>query len=920
VALVLGTRLGPYEILSAIGAGGMGEVYRAHDTKLNRDVALKILAGAFAHDGDRIARFRREAQVLASLNHPNIAAIYGFEDSGSTHALVLELVDGPTLADRIAKGPIPLDEALPIARQIAEALEVAHEQGIIHRDLKPANIKLRADGTVKVLDFGLAKLADPPGTGVAPLSESPTITTPAQMTGIGALLGTAAYMSPEQAKGRPADKRSDVWAFGCVLYEMLTGRRAFEGDAVSETLAAVLRGEPDWGALPPDLPPALRTVIRRAVQKDPKRRLPDIGITRLEIDETLAPSSELSPSSVIVGARSRTGWRAALPWLLAAALGAALAIALWAPWRKPPVPLPVRLSAEVGADVTIGVPGAPGANLALSPDGKLLVFAAQRTTGVSELYIRRVDQLQATAMSGTDDGRNPFFSPDGQWIGFFAGDKLKKVSIAGGAPVTLCDAAAGRGATLGESGRGATWGDNGTIVFQPLGAPGASLQRVSDGGGKPEPFTTLANGESSQRWPQLLPGGKAVLFTTGTPGSFDDGNIVVQPLPDGPHNIVQRGGYYGRVVPSGHLLYIHSGTLFAAPFDLDRLAIAGRSVPVLVGINTFSGTGAANFAVSDIGTLVYLAGQGVGNEVPMVWLDRTGKTVPLRTTPADWRGPRVSPDGTRLAMAIRGGGGGLPEVWVYDWMRDTPTQFTFGANPNVAPVWTPDGRRIAFASGSIGATNLYWQRADGTGDAQRLTESTRDQLPGSWHPNGKVLAFTEANPQTGYDIKILTVEGDEAQGWKPGTPTVFLNGTSDEQDPQFSPDGRWIAYFSNQSGQPEVYVRPYPISVGMWQISTGGGVYPIWSRTRSELFYITPNQQIMVASYTAAGGSFTANKAEAWWSGRILPRPRDQPYALHPDGNRFAVSIASDATTKQDHIVFVSNFFDELRRLAPAVK
>jgi len=915
VALVLGTRLGPYEILSAIGAGGMGEVYRAHDTKLNRDVALKILPDAFALDCDRIARFRREAHVLASLNHLNIAAIYGFEDSGSTHALVLELVEGPTLADRIAKGPIPWDEALPIAKQIAEALEAAHEQGIIHRDLKPANIKLRPDGTVKVLDFGLAKLADPVGSGAVALSQSPTITTPAQMSGIGTLLGTAAYMSPEQAKGRPADKRSDVWAFGCVLYEMLTGRRAFEGDDVSDTLAAVLRGEPDWSALPPALPPALRTLIRRALQKDPRRRLPDIGVTRLEIDDALAsPATELTAASVIVGTPSRTGWRTVLPWTLAASLGAGLAIALWAPWRKPPVALPVRLSAEVGADVTLGVSGAPSADLALSPDGKLLVFAGQRANGVSELYIRRVDQLQATALSGTDDGRNPFFSPDGQWIGFFASNNLKKISITGGAALTLCMCSV-------ASGRGATWGENGTIVFQPLGGPGA-LMRVSDGGGKPEPFTRLADGERSQRWPQLLPGGKAVLFTTGTPGRFDDGNIVIQPLPDGPRKIVQRGGYYGRVVASGHLLYIHGGTLFAAPFDLDRLEITGRPAPVPEGINTNSGTGAANFAVSDSGALVYLAGQGVGNQVPMVWLDRTGKTAPLRTTPADWGGPRFSPDGTRLAMDIMGAaGGGSRDVWVYDWMRDTLTRLTFGDGLNFGPTWTPNGRRIVFASGT-GANNLYWQRADGTGDAQPLTgsESTSGQkTPGSWHPNGKVLAFTEANQQTGNDIKILTVEGDEARGWKAGTPTVFLNGPSDEQDPQFSPDGRWIAYYSNESGQPEVYVRAYPSSVGKWQISAGGGLYPNWSRTRSELFYITPNQQIMVASYTADGGSFTAHKAQAWWSGRILPRPRG-PYALHPDGNRFAVSIAPDATSKQDHVVFVSNFFDELRRLAPAVK
>jgi len=914
VALALGTRLGTYEIIAPIGAGGMGEVYRARDTKLNRDVALKILPDAFALDGDRIARFRREAQVLATLNHPHIAAIYGFEDSGSTHALVLEFVDGQTLADRIAKGPIPFDEALPIAKQIAEALEAAHERGIIHRDLKPANIKVRDDGTVKVLDFGLAKALEPTSAISPSLTNSPTITSPAQMTSVGMLLGTAAYMSPEQAKGRPADKRSDIWAFGCVLFEMLTGTRAFDGDDVSDTLAFVLTKPPAWDVLPATTPASIRRLLQRSLEKDRKRRLADVSDARLDLEEPFASPATESSAGIVIASPSRSGWYTTLLWALAAALSAGLAVALamWAHWPKPSVSSPVRLSAEIGADVTVGVSGAQGANLALSPDGKLLVFAGQRANGVSELYVRRVNQLQATALSGTDDGRDPFFSPDGQWIGFFAGNNLKKISITGGAAVTLCAA---------PNSRGGTWAENGTIVFQPVAGPGAALMRVSDGGGgKPEPFITLADGEASQRWPQLLPGGKTVLFTTGSPGRFDDGNIVIQPLPDGPRKIVQRGGYYGRVARSRHLLYIHGGTLLAAPFDLDRLEITGRPVPVLEGIASTSGTGGANFAVSDTGTLVYLAGQGTGNEVPMVWLDRTGKTVPLRTTPADWGGARFSPDGTRLAMDIMGAaGGGSRDVWVYDWMRDTPTKLTFGPVTNVGPIWTPNGRRIVFVSVRTGANNLYWQRADGTGDAQRLTESTSNQTPGSWHPNGNVLAFTEANPQTGNDIKILTVDGDEARGWKPGTPTVFLNGPSDEQDPQFSPDGRWIAYVSNESRQPEVYVRPYPNSVGKWQISTEGGLYPIWSRTRSELFYVTPNQQIMVVSYTADGGSFTANKAQAWWSGRILARPRG-PYALHPDGNRFAVSIAQDATTKHDHVVFVFNFFEELRRLAPAVR
>jgi serine/threonine-protein kinase len=908
----------------------MGEVYRARDTKLNRDVAIKVLPDSVARDPEHLARFHREAQLLAALNHPNIAHIYGLEGiarrdgqdrldglDGRTQALVMELVDGATLAERLTQGPLPLGETLTIARQIAEALEAAHDKGIVHRDLKPANVKVTPDGVVKVLDFGLAKAFDTSPAGTGMMTNSPTLSMRATQAGL--ILGTAAYMAPEQATGHAVDKRADVWAFGVVLWEMLTGNSLFAGETISHTLAFVITKEPDWNTLPVNTPAPIRRLLRRALEKDRKRRLPDIGSARLDIDEALATrvdeSTSVSPSTV--GARPVAGWRITLPWSLAAAFGVGFVVALatWAPWRKPSATAPVRLSAELGADVTLGVGGAPGANLALSPDGKLLVFAAQSTSGPSQLYLRRFDQLQASALPGTDDGRNPFFSPDGQWIGFFAGSKLKKISISGGAAVTLCDAV---------NGRGGTWGEDGTIVFTPNGGPGSVLWRVSDAGGKPESFLKMMAGEASQRWSQLLRGGKAVLFTTGTVGSYDEANIVIQPLPDGPRKIIVRGGYYGRFVQSGHVVYVHGGTLFAAPFDLDRLEIVGRPVPVLEGVNASTGTGGANFAMSDNGTLVYLSGQGAGADVPLFWLDRAGKSAPLRTTPANWSNPRFSPDGTRLAMDIVPGSA-APSVWVYDWSRDTTTRLTFSsdAGTDLKPVWTPDGRRIVFSSsrgGKSGSVNLYWQRSDGTGDVQRLTESPSNQIAGSWHPSGKALAFQEANQPTGFDIKILPIEGDDTSGWKPGKPTVFLNSPYDENDPQFSPDGRWLAYYSNESGQPEVYVRPYPSGVGKWQISTAGGAFALWSRSRSELFYLGANQQIMVASYTAEGGSFRANKPQVWWTGQAAGRPRLSRYDLHPDGNRFALAIAQDAAAKQDRVVFVFNFFDELRRLAPVTK
>ena len=908
MALPPGTRLGPYVITAQIGVGGMGEVYRATDTKLKRDVAIKVLPDVLGHDPDRLARFQREAQLLASLNHSHIAAIYGIEDAGGECALVLELVEGETLADRIARGPLLLDEALPITKQIAEALEAAHEQGIVHRDLKPANIKVRPDGTVKVLDFGLAKAMEPAGASTVNATMSPTISIHATQAGI--ILGTAAYMSPEQAAGKVADKRSDLWAFGVVMFEMLAGRRAFDGETVSHVLASVLKDEPNWAALPANTPVPLRRLLRRCLEKERRQRLDSAADARLEIDEALGtPSIDSSADRISIDA-GPSGWRRTLPWAVAVACVAALALvlALWAPWRTVPSSAPLWLTAELGADASLVID--QGAAAVLSHDGGLLAFAAQKASGgESQLFVRRLDQLHAMPLSGTDSARNPFFSPDDQSVAFFAGGKLKKIAVTGGAVVTLCDA---------PNGRGGTWAEDGTIVFTPDNTLQVVLLRVSSAGGTPQPVTTLAQGETTQRWPQMLPGGKALLYTGApTTTAWDDASIVVQQLPAGERKVLQRGGYYGRYLPSGHLVYLHEGTLFAAPFDLDRLELTGPSVPAVPDVMTNTTTGGAQFAFSDRGTVVYFPGHSLDiNTVPIFWMDRGGKTVPLRSTRADWTGILFSPDGGRLAMDISDGK--QRDVWIYEWARDALSRLTFDPTDDANPNWTPDGRRIVYASKRGGNTfyNLYWQPADGSGDAQLLLESRASHLiPGSWHPSGRYLAYHEIPQPNNPDLMILPLEGSDASGWKPGTPTVFVKTPASEQVPTFSPDGRWIAYYSNETGRNEVYVRPFPGPGGKWQISTQGGTYPTWSRTRQELFYSTLDQHIMVVPYRVEGNSIQADKP-IQWTDTAFTAGQYRRFALHPNGDRFAIGKEPETQTT-GKVVFIFNFLDELYRIAP---
>ncbi len=928
MTLTSGTRLGAYEILGALGAGGMGEVYRATDTKLKREVAIKVLPDAFARDEERMKRFEREAQVLASLNHPNIAAIYGLVEAESPEAersaqrsevaereavgvgphgtdrciraLVLELVEGPTLAERIASGRIPPDEALRIASQIAHGLEAAHEKAVIHRDLKPSNVKLTKDGDVKILDFGLAKAleVDP---SPAEESNSPTLT---RATQLGVLLGTAAYMSPEQAKGKHADRRADVWAFGVVLYEMLTGKRAFAGEGVSETLAHVLTKEPDWSVLPAGLPARVRSLLLRCLTKDPRKRLQAIGEARIGIEDIEKPTG-------VADTDAPARWRLVLGGAGVLAVSGTLALLWLRPAQLPARAL--RLSVELGFDASLAIASVGfGTAAILSPDGELLVFTAREDPDAQpRLYVRRLDELKASPLSGTDRASNPFFSPDGKWIAFFADNKLMKIHVAGGAAVPLADAL---------QNRGGSWTEDGFIVFAPTDR--SPLLRVPASGGAPEPVTTLdpATREVTHRWPQVLPGGSAVLYTSHVRvGNYEDASLVAQVLPGGERRVLQRGGYHGRYLSSGHLVYVHEGALYASAFDPDELQMAGQPVPVLEGVLSNRDTAGAQFAFADDGTLLYVPGAVTGGDIPIDWMDREGQTSALLAVPGDYRNLRLSPDGRRLALDITNGA--QRDVWIYEWERDTLSRLTFDPGEDSQPVWTPDGHYLTFASArtGTGVPNLYRQRADGTVNVERLSESENAQFPSSWHPSGKFLAFFENNRETSWDILILTVEGDEATGFRMGAPSVFLNSPSSERQAAFSPDGRWLAYQSNESGGYEVYVQPFPPSGGKWQVSSGGGYFPTWSRNGRELLYVAEDQRIMVAPLTTDTKSFHTERPRPWSDVQLEGRGLSQNFDLHADGERVAAftALQKNEGWKRDHVTLIFNFFDYLRRTAP---
>src|SRR5262245_8810958 len=823
-----GVRLGPYEVIAAIGAGGMGEVYRARDTKLNRDVAPTVLPASFASDADRLARFHREAQVLASLNHPHIGAIYGFEDSGDTHALVLEYIDGPTLADRIAQGAIPIEEALALASQIAEALDAAHEQGIIHRDLKPANIKLRSDGSVKILDFGWADLNDPNVSNVLSnpnaFSMSPTITSPAMMMpGVGVLLGTAAYMAPEQARGKAVDKRADIWAFGCVLYEMLSGRRAFAGEEVSDTLACVITKDVDWSVLPAGTPRHIHRLLRRCIEKDPKRRLRDIGEARVALDDGAAREESASAASAAVAAPGPKPSiaRRALPWIAGALAGSALTAAVaYVARPRPAAAPPQRLSLVIPASARYV--GQYGGDLAISPDGTRIVYAALQD-GTRRLYLRNLDQLDAQPIRGTDDAYNPFFSPDGEWIGFFTGagsanGKLKKIAIRGGPPLTLADTAVPSGAWLPDD----------SILFTRSAGVIWSLYRVPAAGGSAIQFATPASAQKQWRYgtPDVLPGGRDILVsvTIGAPG-FDQSRIGVMSLETGTYRTIVDQGYHPRYMPSGHIVYALDGNLMAVPFDARRRITTGPPVPLVDGVRSTPAIGKVCFGVSSTGFLVYDPGTTLGRaQRTLWWVDRAGNEEAVPVPPRSYVYPRLSPDGTQVALDIRDQD---KDIWIWDLAGRNLRRLTFDPGVDSFPVWTPDGRRIIFASAPESnplPSVLYSQAADGSGQPERLAEGASGQTPQSVSPDGTRLIFRQSDPKTAIDLYTLPLSGEHR-------PSPLIRTPFAEQNAEISPDGRWVAYQSNESGRDEIYVRTFPdAESGRWQVSTDGGSKPLWSR------------------------------------------------------------------------------------------
>jgi eukaryotic-like serine/threonine-protein kinase len=898
MALPPRTRLGPYEIAAQIGVGGMGEVYRATDTSLKRAVAIKVLPDTVASDAARLARFQREAEVLAALNHSNIAAIYGLERTDTTTALVLELVEGPTLADRIRQGPIPLDEALGIARQIAEALEAAHDQGIIHRDLKPSNIKVRPDGTVKVLDFGLAKaLEHAPDSGDA--SQSPTITSPA-MTRAGVILGTAAYMSPEQAKGRAADKRSDVWAFGCVLYEMLTGKRAYEGEGVGDTLGLILTHEPDWAKLPANIPSSIRTLLRRCLERDRKRRLADIADARLETDDALTaltrPSAwsdeATAPATLAVTSRARVRVVWGLTGIAVGAVAASVVMLSTLTRQDRPSPQPLmRLSVAVPSSVPLHLGTLPA--LAFAPDGSRLVYVADSGGGRRQLFVRSLDQRDPTPIPGTEGAFSPFFSPDGRWVGFGVPGKLKKVSLSGGGPVTLCDGPLPIG----------SWGSDDIIVFTGAGG----LMRIAASGGTP----TLLPGSDRRKpgapaplWPVLLPDSKTVLFNIQSGGSHDEDLIAVQSLETGETRTLDVKGSYPRYASSGHIVYARGKGLWAVPFDLARQTLTGPPVLVLDGVMVHPPSGAAQFALSANGTLMYVPFTARMAERALVWVDRRGVEQPVTEKRGGYVLPRLSPDGQRIALLTIAEN--LGDIAIYEIARDSFFSLTLEKS-DVAPIWTPDGKRVVFSSARAGPLNLFWIPADGSGAAERLTTNDYEQFPTSWSPDGQYLAFTQVRPS--WDLWVLPM----AAGRKP---QPFLATSHPEGWPEFSRDGRWLAYTSLESGRSEVHVRPFPGPGATIKVSTDGGAEAIWASNGRELFYRSEGKMMAVAVTTHP--IFTAARPRVLFEGRFERGPVTGMvnYDVTRDGQRFLM-VKSEASSSPTQVEIVLNWFGELKRRVP---
>ncbi len=898
MGLSAGARLGPYEIQALIGAGGMGEVYRARDTKLRRDVAIKILPEVFTSDPERLARFEREAQLLAALNHPHIGAIYGVEDAGSVHALVLELVEGDTLAERLRRGSLPVADALAIAHQIADALEAAHEKGIVHRDLKPANVKITPDGKVKVLDFGLAKAVVSSATG-PDLSQSPTVTVSG--TSAGAILGTVAYMSPEQARGKTVDKRTDIWAYGCVLYEMFTGRKAFAGETASDTIASILEREPDWTKLPAAAPAHVPRLLRRCLEKDPHRRLRDIGDARLELDDALSSPAQADLQKPAVMTR-----RMAMSALAGATAGAAMGVFAISRYRSA---MPRNLTRFSFAVPEGEFRASFNRRVAISPDGTHLAFNTVGP-GVEAFYTRSLNELESKRVKDVAGG-GPFFSPDSRWLAFILTNAnravgIRKLAMSGGAPVTVCAA---------DSYLGGTWADGDTIYFVPE-LPGGVVS-VPAAGGQPKEIVKIDfdKGERQHRYPCALPGGKAVMFTTATAdiATFDEAHIVAFSPETGRKKVLVEGGTHPRYSPSGHLLYAHDSKIFAIRFDARHLETIGQPFPVLEGVLMSRNTGAANYDVSASGDLAYIPGICDGGARTLVWVDRNGKAEPVPLAAKSYLHPRLSPDDRRLAIEIEGPS---HDLYVYDFDRGVLANITTDGVSHW-PVWSPDGAQLAYRSGPMTRFKLWRVPADRSRPPEQVPATGVSQSADSWSPDGRTIAYTASALGVPPGVMVTRLDGNHLA-------EPFATGKAPQGSAKFSPDGRWLAYCSNESGKPQAYVQAFPPPGPKIQVSTEGGTDPVWKRTGGELYY--RNGDSMMAVDVSIAPTFSAGRARQLWQGHYshgmssscgAPGATSSNYDVTADGRRFLMIKDDDqdrATSKQ--IVVVLGWADELNRLS----
>jgi len=888
-------------VLSALGAGGMGEVYRAKDTRVDRTVALKVLPEEFFEDEDRRARFGREARTLASLNHPGIAILFAFEEVSGRHLLAMELVEGDGLESKIASGPLPLEESLSYAKQIAEALEAAHEKGVIHRDLKPANVKVTPDGRVKLLDFGLAKIFEGDGgTGSAPsVTHSPTLT--ARATAAGMILGTAAYMSPEQARGKPVDKRTDVWAFGCVLFEMLTGRRAFEGETVSDTLAAILMKEPDWAALPEQTPAAVRKILRRCLQRDAKLRLHDIADARLEIEELSAQGASGSftfeekqaapdPTGASAERASRErGSKKSLyfSWAIAAAFAAAagvfgvLALRARAPRRDAPV-LQFEVRPPEGASF--------GNSMALSPDGRRLAFVAADEKDIDRLYVRSFEALGAPPFPGTEGARFPFWSPDGKFLAFFMGDRLVRVSAGGGPPQTICTAA---------DGRGGAWSPRDVIVF----APGTRLplHRVSASGGVSAPLTALGAGDYTHRWPKFLPDGVHFVYLCL---SNEDGRAGVHvgslDSPEDTFVVPTRGRADND---AGRLLYVRENTLFSQPFDEGRHKLSGEPTLIVDGIipeGDSGWTGLAAFSGAANGTLVYRRRANVRQK--LTWFDRDGKSLGTVGDPAVMAEPFWFPGAQRLGLAVSDRRTDFPDIWQVDLTRGTWTRLTFGPKANNTGFVSPDGKSLYSSSTREGRTGLRRRLLDGSGGDELLLAPDTDAYTDFVSPDGASLVYESTSRSGRTELWRLPLAGERK-------PVLLLAGTqSSVAHASASPDGRFFAYVSDETGRSEVYLQRFPPSGGKWQISKDGGDQPLWRADGRELFFVSPDRKLMAVDLSLQG-DVRAGGPKPLFSLRVPPNgisDNRSQYLPAPDGNRFLVLVSTDERQDQPAVVVLN--------------